>query len=630
MGGIETTGDLSKDIIGTWQTYNSENESETYWFVFSDDGSFTFGTASATAVDGTVTTTSEYKGTYSVSGNTVDLQFADGPEGYSGKSTVSMFNPGFFRWTSGPMADIEGMDDYMEQVDELNPSRRYQDEKGIIYLVIDNEASIIGFTGSAELLEIPENISFSVADKDFSASVTRVEDDAFKGSQISSVYIPASIEYIGNNAFAGSALSSVQFEDRSDELNFGYNAFKDCVNITAFEFPRWMRSLSPGFLAGTGIETIRVPSTVKSTYYYSEDASGTFQDCKSLKSVDLSASGLDMISNQLFEGCTSLETVKFPALLDSINSRAFAGCTALKAIEFPSSLDYIGESAFEGAGLTEVTVPSTVLEMSYSIFKNCKNLVSAEVNAKEEFIGESLFEGCTSLTEASFSSYARYIRSYVFKGCSSLKTVVFEECPIEIDSEVFSGCTSLESVTLPASIEDFDYTTFDGYDGDIKFAEGSEYSWIEGSGNSFLSDYGTTLFIWDEEITDIVVPEGVTRLGDSVFFTQVIDSISFPSTLTTIGEEAFRNAYFDSIVLPEGVTTIENEAFSGCNNLISITIPASLTYAGNDVFIDCYNLQNITYGGTIEEWKALGFAFRGCNYPISVKCTDGTITENQQ
>lgn len=73
------------------------------------------------------------------------------------------------------------------------------------------------------------------------------------------------------------------------------------------------------------------------------------------------------------------------------------------------------------------------------------------------------------------------------------------------------------------------------------------------------------------------------------------------------GEAPWYNsqALITSVVIPEGVTSIGENAFYGCTNLTSVTIPASVTTIGIGAFQDCANLSAVTYGGTADQWNAM-------------------------
>ena len=61
--------------------------------------------------------------------------------------------------------------------------------------------------------------------------------------------------------------------------------------------------------------------------------------------------------------------------------------------------------------------------------------------------------------------------------------------------------------------------------------------------------------------------------------------------------QAFRDCTsLTSIVIPEGVTKIGDFAFLRCTALTSIVIPKSVTTIGQGVFNFCSNLQEITVG----------------------------------
>jgi prepilin-type N-terminal cleavage/methylation domain-containing protein len=98
-------------------------------------------------------------------------------------------------------------------------------------------------------------------------------------------------------------------------------------------------------------------------------------------------------------------------------------------------------------------------------------------------------------------------------------------------------------------------------------------------------------------ISSVVIPEGVTTIGESAFESNQLTSVTIPESVTYIGDSSFTNnkltsitipssAYIDwyafshnqltSVVIPDGVKSIGMNAFEA-NQLTSITIPSSVT-----------------------------------------------------
>lgn len=80
---------------------------------------------------------------------------------------------------------------------------------------------------------------------------------------------------------------------------------------------------------------------------------------------------------------------------------------------------------------------------------------------------------------------------------------------------------------------------------------------------------------------DVVIPDGVTRIGAKAFFSC--------RSLT-------------SITIPDSVTSIDEYAFSGCTNLTNITIPDSVTSIGDRAFEDCTSLTSIKIAASNEKY----------------------------
>lgn len=112
--------------------------------------------------------------------------------------------------------------------------------------------------------------------------------------------------------------------------------------------------------------------------------------------------------------------------------------------------------------------------------------------------------------------------------------------------------------------------------------------------------------------TNIVIPDGVTRIGDHAFEKNIhLQSIEIPNSVTSIGDYAFYGCfYLQSIKIPDSVTSIGNYAFSVCSRLQSITIPDSVTSIGNYAFSHCSQLQLITIPDSVTSIN--DFAFCRC------------------
>lgn len=96
------------------------------------------------------------------------------------------------------------------------------------------------------------------------------------------------------------------------------------------------------------------------------------------------------------------------------------------------------------------------------------------------------------------------------------------------------------------------------------------------------------------ECGHVVIPEGVTIIGDHAFFHSKITSIELPKTLRRIGYCSFsdcRNLKW--LEIPYGVREFGYGAFSGCENLEFISIPATVASIKGDLFSHCSGLKKI-------------------------------------
>ena len=71
--------------------------------------------------------------------------------------------------------------------------------------------------------------------------------------------------------------------------------------------------------------------------------------------------------------------------------------------------------------------------------------------------------------------------------------------------------------------------------------------------------------LWRANRTDIIVPAGVTKIGDSAFSSCSISKITLPDGLTTIGSGAFEMNNLTELEIPDTVTYIGVGIINGNN-----------------------------------------------------------------
>ena len=96
---------------------------------------------------------------------------------------------------------------------------------------------------------------------------------------------------------------------------------------------------------------------------------------------------------------------------------------------------------------------------------------------------------------------------------------------------------------------------------------------------NFSEDGKTVTGVKDKSIKSVVIPKGVTSIGNNAFLSfKNLTSITIPDSVTSIGKWAFEGcSSLTSITIPDSVTSIGYRAFLSCSNLTSITIPSRFT-----------------------------------------------------
>lgn len=253
----------------------------------------------------------------------------------------------------------------------------------------------------------------------------------------------------------------------------------------------------------------------------------------------------------------------------------------------------IGKCAFYNcSGLTKVSIPDTVTSIGIKAFCCCSELTSLSIPNFVKIIGNSAFSGCSGLTYVTIPNSVTTIGECAFDGCTGLTRVIIPDSVTSIGSSAFFHCTGLKSVHIS----------------DIN-------AWCKIDFYNTESNplyYAHNLYYNNDLITELVIPNSVTNIGNKAFYgCNVLTSVTIPHSVTSIGDSAFNGCTgLTSVTIGNSVTSIGHSAFYGCSGLTSINISDSVTSIDSCTFYGCTDLTSITIPDSIK--SIYNKAFYGC------------------
>ena len=531
---------------------------------------------------------------------------------------------------------------------------------------IENKKIILGCKNSV----IPSDGSIAaIGDNAFSSctsltsinipdGIISIGEDAFWGcTSLTSVTIPDSVTSIGDSAFRGcTSLTSVIIGNSVTSIGDG--AFRECVSLKSISLPNSIIDIGSDIFWGcselseiilSNNNTAIWGDKLDDTKWFTTQSDGIIYLGTLLYSYKGELTNGDIVINSsineiaegAFSGCASLTSVVIPESVTMIGERAFSGCPALETITVDS-----GNSVYHSAGncIIETATKTLVHGCKNSVipddgsvtsigdyaFYSCTSLTSVTIPDSVTSIGDDAFSGCSSLTSVTIPDSVTSIGSSAFRGCTSLTSVTIPDSVTSIGDGVFYNCTSLTSATIGSGITSMGWKVFGNCKSLVDIYYTSDIvSWININFEEYDSTplyYGADLYINGKLLTNLIIPDGVTSIGDYSFVgcTSLI-SVTIGNSVTSIGEYAFyKCTSLTSVTIGDSVTSIGSHAFSGCDSLTSVTIGDSVTSIGDGAFYMCESLTSVTIPDSVTSIGER--AFMNCDTLTTVSIGEGIIS----
>ncbi|MFI3252383.1 MAG: leucine-rich repeat protein [bacterium] len=449
--------------------------------------------------------------------------------------------------------------------------------------------------------------------KNINIDTNIVSEKAFyKWHQIDKVIFSEKLTSVCESSFEECLmLRSITFEN--EKASIGVNAFKNCSNLKkvktknnrfesdvlgVFDLTVFNQIQDGAFFNCNCTDVyLSIENDVKLTdiclgKVFAKDSKTNLQ----LTNVFVNCLG-DKLPAGLFSGATTVKKIDITGQINELNDDLFNGCTSLDTLNLEFTGNVIPKGCFNGCTnfnkLPEFNNVDTIKEEA---FKNCTSLNAINLSKNVIELGVSAFEGCTHLKEVGFELYCKVLNSYVFKNCTSLPDFLFIKEVEVFDAYSLANFNLVNKFVPPHNAKRVKSNALDGatFQNELLIRDNIIYE-----RNSFSNVKGINKVIFNNlKLTD---DEG--EFLPHQLFTNNIDDFNKNSHISSVTidtsnicDNAFKKwNLLNKIELTQNVHYLSKSCFEGCVGLITVNLPYFNIDLSNNAFADCKNLNKVTY-----------------------------------
>ena len=464
-----------------------------------------------------------------------------------------------------------------------------------------------------------------------------------------SLSLPDSLTAIGQAALYGFGGTEITIPKNVKRI--GSFVFNGCRSLKTITLPAGLQSIGVCFIECDALKTIYFGGTMNQ-WLTCGGGQSTFPTttsvvCQGGGTLYRSGTCGDNLTWTLDNSGTL--TISGTGDMDDYTYDETGSCTSpwvdyrsmIRSIEIGSGVTRIGAWAFEDTNITSLTIPGSVTAIGdYGVNGN-RYLAELTLQPGLKNIGENAFSWSKRLTTLTIPDGVTTIGAEAFASCvgwlpktetdTGLTTVTIPGSVTSIGKNAFADCTLLATVNFDGTQEQ--WNAAGGKNAGVPSSAafhcvtvaasgkcGTGVKWslasngvltITGTGKGVMTDYQPGSAPWAAKtVTQVVIGEGVTHVGNYAFAEMDITRVTLPESLTSIGHHAFSFTPITSVTIPGSVASIGPEAFWGCSELTSLTIRDGVTAIDGAVFGECTALTKLVLPDSVTAIGAQ--AFDGC------------------